>query len=831
MFTKNSAANHCIRRLGFPEKDMMMMMMILIAGVLVIPTCLANNFGCFTLPYVAQDSIKLEFTTTPMNTTSAKPGFLLEARASWKRPAGTFTGYGIRLVPIPSETDMITCAVNPLYDITTNESYTFTNLQHGTDYELRIRTVDTKNELMSLFVARHHATSPDCFEETAYREFCSNLKSVQRSGKPEELGVDRVVWLYNDTTVTVSVSWLQPLQVNANGNITKYRVRLTPTVGGSSLNSISKIVDPIKEHNIDDGPSVRQHQDMVDIPKDDEYKLSILPFVSIKDNIEAGLEASLVFNATPTVTIYPTTTSTNSPTTQDETNVTYALNNDSSNSPIDSADNVIDKPLWTPSPKVPKFATRAPNFLDQTDPVIWKSAIGVGLTVVFIVLLLIIFACWRLQRKRQNHVMRKTSFKKWNEELSIIKLPVPMMKNPEYKECDPVYMGKEFERCFLKIEKELGNGQFGVVYKGFAYGIDGTPDYTPVAVKSLKGNATYPMKMDFLEEIKLIIEIGSHPNILPVLGCITIDEPYYLITEFMKYGDLLHFLWQCREEKNSLEDTIYNLTETNKIQIARQITKGMEYLSTTRYYHGDLAARNILVGEGLVCKISDFGLADDIYQHGYKRLTPERKRPVKWVSPETNMEGKCTIQSDVWSFGIVLFEIYTLGDLPYPNMDGMEVIRKIRTGYRMQKPHVCPQDIYIIMQMCWRIKPSERPTFTQLLSKFDDMLASRADYLTAMGGCRGTSGAASPSDDMDDGGDYDQCVPLSSITEVDPSDIYSETNSEEIKSSSCSASSLASSEDALSIRSEPELKETDELMRDEDSSNIYESDNEQTKTV
>ncbi|XP_033107891.1 tyrosine-protein kinase transmembrane receptor Ror-like [Anneissia japonica] len=154
------------------------------------------------------------------------------------------------------------------------------------------------------------------------------------------------------------------------------------------------------------------------------------------------------------------------------------------------------------------------------------------------------------------------------------------------------------------------------------------------------------MKEDFLDEIRLINEIGSHDNILRVLGCCTLEEPYYLITEYMEYGDLLHFLQKC-QPKFALEDPIYDLQEENRLQIARQITRGMDYLSKTRYYHGDLAARNILVGTGLIVKVSDFGLADDIYQSGYKRLAPEKKRPVKWVSLETNMEGKCTIKSDV----------------------------------------------------------------------------------------------------------------------------------------------------------------------------------------
>ncbi|XP_033107908.1 tyrosine-protein kinase FRK-like [Anneissia japonica] len=155
----------------------------------------------------------------------------------------------------------------------------------------------------------------------------------------------------------------------------------------------------------------------------------------------------------------------------------------------------------------------------------------------------------------------------------------------------------------------------------------------------------------------------------------------------------------------------------------------MDYLSKTRYYHGDLAARNILVGTGLIVKVSDFGLADDIYQSGYKRLAPEKKRPVKWVSLETNMEGKCTIKSDVWSFGIVLYEIYTNGGPPYPEMDASSVIQKLATGYRMEKPTACPQHIYDIMMKCWKSCPNQRPTFNDMFMTFDSLLEMGTDYL------------------------------------------------------------------------------------------------------
>ncbi|XP_071947037.1 uncharacterized protein [Antedon mediterranea] len=305
----------------------------------------------------------------------------------------------------------------------------------------------------------------------------------------------------------------------------------------------------------------------------------------------------------------------------------------------------------------------------------------------------------------------------------------------EYREVDPLFAKKEFDRDMLKIEEELGSGQFGVVCKGFACGIDGGNDYIPVAVKSLKGHVSRSMKEYFLDEIRLIIDIGSHPNILGILGCCTSDEPYYLITEFMHYGDLFHFLLKCREAKYALEDPIFHLVYQNQVQIARQIARGMDYLSSTRYYHGDLAARNILVDKGLTIKISDFGLADDIYQSDYKHLAPDRKRPIKWVSLETNLQGICTIQSDVWSFGIVLYEISTLGEMPYTGMQSIEVVEKLKEGYRMEQPENCSNEWYQMMLECWAATPSRRPKFSELFSRLDTMLGEDAvDYLLPLDG-------------------------------------------------------------------------------------------------
>ncbi|XP_070543719.1 fibroblast growth factor receptor 3-like [Ptychodera flava] len=288
---------------------------------------------------------------------------------------------------------------------------------------------------------------------------------------------------------------------------------------------------------------------------------------------------------------------------------------------------------------------------------------------------------------------------------------------------------QEIPRSNLHIKNELGRGNFGIVCKATAEGIGEGKKTITVAVKMLKDNATAVEKDEILREITTLQEIGKHANILSILGCCTLEEPYFLITEYMKYGDLLHFLWRTKEPRYQNDDPIYSLTEKGYYQIARQIARGMEFLAQNKYVHGDLAARNVLVGEDLVIKISDFGLSNDVYLQGWTALPASRMRAAKWVSLETNLKGLCTIQSDVWSFGIVLYEIATHGETPYPGMSASKVVKAVKEGYRMARPDDCPQSMYAIMKRCWLENPDDRPTFNVLLQKFDRLLSQFADYI------------------------------------------------------------------------------------------------------
>ncbi|XP_066275964.1 fibroblast growth factor receptor 2-like isoform X1 [Branchiostoma lanceolatum] len=307
-------------------------------------------------------------------------------------------------------------------------------------------------------------------------------------------------------------------------------------------------------------------------------------------------------------------------------------------------------------------------------------------------------------------------------------LPRPKPRFPKYE--------LSLDRLDIDKSHVIGRGAFGKVYKGT---LTEKGKEEPVAIKTLKDNATEEETKLFYEEIGIVIDIGSHGGVLRMRGCCTTDDPTrpLLVMEYMPYGDLLNFLEKCKEVRNGATygDPMYQLEEKMKYQIGSQVAGGMQYICKQKYIHGDLAARNILVSKGqtIVVKISDFGLTADIYQKGYKRQDPDQLVPYKWISLERLLvNGRCTEKSDVWSFGILLYEVVTLGGPPYPNIHFAEILRdKLSTGWRMEMPEDCSFFMYDCMKSCWKAKPTDRPTFSQLKNKFDNVLLKFfSDYNT-----------------------------------------------------------------------------------------------------
>ncbi|XP_027856076.1 fibroblast growth factor receptor 3 isoform X6 [Xiphophorus couchianus] len=313
----------------------------------------------------------------------------------------------------------------------------------------------------------------------------------------------------------------------------------------------------------------------------------------------------------------------------------------------------------------------------------------------------------------------------------------PMLANVSELELpsDPKW---EFPRTRLTLGKPLGEGCFGQVVMAEAVGIDKEKPNKPltVAVKMLKDDATDKDLSDLVSEMEMMKMIGKHKNIINLLGACTQDGPLYVLVEYASKGNLREYLRARRPPGMDYSfDTCKipdeQLTFKDLVSCAYQVARGMEYLASQKCIHRDLAARNVLVTEDNVMKIADFGLARDVHNIDYYKKTTNGRLPVKWMAPEALFDRVYTHQSDVWSYGVLLWEIFTLGGSPYPGIPVEELFKLLKEGHRMDKPANCTHELYMIMRECWHAIPSQRPTFRQLVEDLDRILSmtSTDEYL------------------------------------------------------------------------------------------------------
>uniref|UniRef100_A0A3Q4I1L6 receptor protein-tyrosine kinase n=1 Tax=Neolamprologus brichardi TaxID=32507 RepID=A0A3Q4I1L6_NEOBR len=278
---------------------------------------------------------------------------------------------------------------------------------------------------------------------------------------------------------------------------------------------------------------------------------------------------------------------------------------------------------------------------------------------------------------------------------------------------------KEIDVSSIHIEKVIGMGEFGEVCSG-RLRVQGKREIY-VAIKSLKAGYSDKQRRDFLSEASIMGQF-DHPNIIRLEGVVTRCKPLMIITEYMENGSLDAFL-----RKHDGQFTVIQL-----VGMLRGIASGMKYLSDMNYVHRDLAARNILVNSNLVCKVSDFGLSrvlEDDPEAAYTTreatgtyLSPGGKIPIRWTAPEAIAYRKFTTASDVWSYGIVMWEVVSYGERPYWDMNNQDVIKAIEEGYRLPAPMDCPVVLHQLMLDCWERDRAERPTFSQILNMLDKLI-------------------------------------------------------------------------------------------------------------
>lgn len=370
--------------------------------------------------------------------------------------------------------------------------------------------------------------------------------------------------------------------------------------------------------------------------------------------------------------------------------------------------------------------------------------IGVGaalLLLVFVLLLSCCCCCFKSRGgKKSEHLEGLPVGKDYIEEkladdsVTLTSVKKSNVANPLYAvnplTMQPVeYDGVKLPECpreNIFYIKDLGQGHFGVVVEAEVANVEEGKERSVVAIKVLKEGANSQAKKEFFKEATLM-HTFDHPNILRLLGVCIDQEPLCMIFEFMELGDLNNFLRQNSSSRLLASGSNPSLNRSGHmgglktslslhqlVCVSVDVAAGLDYLAQNHFVHRDLATRNCLVSRSLQVKISDFGLSQDIYSTDYFKMGDTELLPIRWMPPEAILYAKFTIQSDIWSFGVVLWEIFSFGIQPYFSMTNEEVVHHVRDGNVMNCPEGCPQEIYDLMIDCWAMETSERPTASEI---------------------------------------------------------------------------------------------------------------------
>ncbi|XP_005154904.1 muscle, skeletal receptor tyrosine-protein kinase isoform X5 [Melopsittacus undulatus] len=359
-----------------------------------------------------------------------------------------------------------------------------------------------------------------------------------------------------------------------------------------------------------------------------------------------------------------------------------------------------------------------------------------------VILSIVTLVCCR-QRKQWKNKKRES------ETPTLTTLPSELLldrlhPNPMYQRMplllNPKLLSLEYPRNNIEYVRDIGEGAFGRVFQARAPGLLPYEPFTMVAVKMLKEEASADMQADFQREAALMAEFDN-PNIVKLLGVCAVGKPMCLLFEYMAYGDLNEYLRDrsprnlCSLVHESLDERIclpnpLTLCCTSQLCIAKQVAAGMAYLSERKFVHRDLATRNCLVGENMVVKIADFGLSRNMYSADYYKANENDAIPIRWMPPESIFYNRYTTESDVWAYGVVLWEIFSYGMQPYYGMAHEEVIYFVRDGNVLSCPDNCPLELYNLMRLCWSKLPSDRPGFASIRRILERMYDKAVETLS-----------------------------------------------------------------------------------------------------
>ncbi|XP_037604917.1 macrophage colony-stimulating factor 1 receptor 2-like isoform X1 [Sebastes umbrosus] len=396
--------------------------------------------------------------------------------------------------------------------------------------------------------------------------------------------------------------------------------------------------------------------------------------------------------------------------------------------------------------------------------VLTPALIGsLSVAAVLLLLLLVVFYQWR---QKPRYEIRWKIIESTDGNNYTFVDPTQLPYNHEW----------EFPRDKLRLGAVVGSGAFGKVVEATAYGL-GTNNVTRVAVKMLKPSAHSEEREALMSELKILGHLGYHDNIVNLLGACTRGGPMLMITEYCSHGDLLNFLRaraqdfmacvvsvdevegeafykntaaqnarlrsdsgiSCSSDYQEMQPVLspgqtHQGVQTNRVSVtdlmrfSYQVAQGLDFLSTRNCIHRDVAARNVLLTDRRVAKICDFGLARDIRNDDSYIVQGNARLPVKWMAPESIFQCVYTVQSDVWSYGVLLWETFSLGKSPYPNVAvDTNFYKMIQDGRHMDQPDFAPAEMYELMTLCWSLEPTDRPTFKMIGQLIDRLLPSTND--------------------------------------------------------------------------------------------------------
>lgn len=410
------------------------------------------------------------------------------------------------------------------------------------------------------------------------------------------------------------------------------------------------------------------------------------------------------------------------------------------------------------------------TFAMEVSDKLFTSTLTGAAGILAILLVLLIFLLYKYKQKPRYEIRWKIIEARDGNNYTFID-PTQLPYNEKW----------EFPRDKLKLGKILGAGAFGKVVEATAYGLGTKDNAMRVAVKMLKASAHSDEREALMSELKILSHLGHHKNIVNLLGACTYGGPVLVITEYCSLGDLLNFLRQkaetfvsfvmnipdimensndykniCNQKQfirsdsgissspsssylemrpsqlpnvESSEDVVceetvdWPLDIDDLLRFSFQVAQGLDFLAAKNCIHRDVAARNVLLTDRREAKICDFGLARDIMNDSNYVVKGNARLPVKWMAPESIFDCVYTVQSDVWSYGILLWEIFSLGKSPYPSMAvDSRFYKMVKRGYQMSQPDFAPPEIYTIMKMCWNLEPTERPTFSKITQMIERLL-------------------------------------------------------------------------------------------------------------